>query len=619
MKQLKLFSIVSVMLLFLAACSSSIPNGLDEQTPENTQKEYSASELMMILHCQEMPTMRGCEEYEGVALTDTQVRQGCEMMPTMSMCDGIEEKKMTDMNNMDSGMMYNNNDKISRSIQGLPSAQESQVYNLQEGDSIDISIDIVKKEIAGEEIRMFGYNGQIPGPLLRVDQDSTVYVNVTNNLDMDTTVHWHGLRLENEFDGVPGSTMDVQKPGTSFEYKLDFPDEGIYWYHPHVREDIQQELGLYGNMLVESKYDDYYNIVNKEVPLLLDDILLVNGDVEPFFEDHATRTLMGRFGNVMLINGDDDYSLEFKKGEVVRFYLTSVANTRMFNLSIPGVQLKLVGGDIGSYEKEEYIDSVIIAPAERYTIEVYFKESGDFDIKHINPENKYTIGSIKVLDTVSEQDYSSDFLSLRENKYVKEDIDSFRKYFYKEVDVQIDLSVEMNMGGMSMLDGLTEEEKVEHCEMMPQMSECSKYLDEDHKVDEDHAMKIEWEDEMEMMNSMSTSESITWILRDNSSKKENMDINLDFNVGDKVKIRLYNDPNSAHPMQHPIHFHGQKFLVLEKDGKVSDNLVWKDTVLVPVGSSVDILLDVTNPGEWMAHCHIAEHLESGMMMKFIVK
>ena len=609
MKQIKFISIVSIMLLFLAACSTSI------QIENEVRDEYSASDLMMILHCQEME-MPGCEEYENIELTLEQITLGCQMMPLMSMCKDNEEQKnqMIMTHNMINKEQSN---AISRSTDGLSSAEKSQVYNLNDGDKINLSIDIIKKEIAGQEIRMFGYNGQIPGPLFRVEQDATIYVNVTNNLDMETTVHWHGLRLENKNDGVPGSTMKAQLPGESFKYKLDFPDEGIYWYHPHVREDIQQELGLYGNMLVDSKYDNYYNNVNKEIPLILDDILIKNGDVEPFYSDYATRTLMGRFGNVMLINGDDDYTLEFNKGEVVRFYITNVANTRMFNFSIPGVQFKLIGGDIGSYEKEEYIDSVIIAPAQRYTIEAYFEISGEFEMKHINPNNKYNIGSIKVLNEKSLDDYSSEFLSLNENTYVKEDINNFRSYFEKEVDVQIDLSVEMSMRGMSMLEGLSEQEKIEHCKLMSQMGECAPYLDEEHKI-EPHIIKFEWEDEMEMMNSMSSSENIEWILRDAKSQKKNMDIDLNFNVGDKVKIRLYNDPNSAHPMQHPIHFHGQRFLVLEKDGEKNNNLVWKDTVLVPVGSNIDILLDVTNPGEWMAHCHIAEHLEAGMMMKFNV-
>jgi FtsP/CotA-like multicopper oxidase with cupredoxin domain len=97
-----------------------------------------------------------------------------------------------------------------------------------------------------------------------------------------------------------------------------------------------------------------------------------------------------------------------------------------------------------------------------------------------------------------------------------------------------------------------------------------------------------------------------------------MNFSMSAKIGDKVKIRLFNDPDSDHPMQHPIHLHGQRFIVLSDDGVLNNNLVWKDTVLVPVGHTVDIVVDVTNPGEWMMHCHIAEHLESGMMTSFVV-
>ena len=512
--------------------------------------------------------------------------------------DSAEMNEDMDMSDRNSGMMMGgmNNmgmpdyDVVNRSISNLASAKKTQVMNLEDGDKINLSIDIIKKNIAGKEIRMFGYNGQIPGPLLHVKQGSSIYVNVTNNLDTETTVHWHGLRLDNKFDGVPGVTMKTQKAGESFEYKLDFVDEGIYWYHPHVREDYQQELGLYGNMLVDSKYDDYYNKVNKEVPLILDDILIKNGDVAPFFDGAVNHAMMGRFGNIMLTNGDDDYELDVNKGDVVRFYITNVANTRTFNFTIPGVKLKLIGGDIGSYEKEEFVDSIIIAPAERYTIEAYFDKVGSFNLMNINPMKSYNLGKINVLNKNTESDYSSDFLSLRENEYVKADIDKYRKYFDKEVDAQIDLSVQMN--GMKTGMGMSGESDGD---------------------------EIEWEDTMNMMNQRMTNNSMQWLLIDKETGKENMNIKYKYKVGDKVKIRIYNDPNSMHPMQHPIHFHGQRFLVLDKDGVKNENLVWKDTVLVPVGSYVDILLDVTNPGEWMAHCHIAEHLQSGMMMSFKVE
>lgn len=124
---------------------------------------------------------------------------------------------------------------------------------------------------------------------------------------------------------------------------------------------------------------------------------------------------------------------------------------------------------------------------------------------------------------------------------------------------------------------------------------------------------------MQMMNQMSDTKNVTWKIIDDATKKENMGIHWDFKKGDQVKIHITNDPKSPHPMQHPIHFHGQRFLVTSIDGRRNENLVWKDTVLIPSGHSVDILLDASNPGDWMAHCHISEHLESGMMLNFSVQ
>jgi len=497
-----------------------------------------------------------------------------------------------------------NDELYPTSTQGLEVAKASEIIELKNGDTFDLSIDIIQKEIAGQKIRMFGYNGQIPGPLLKVDQNSQVYLNVTNNLDTNTTVHWHGLRLENEFDGNPGVTMEPQRPGESFEYKLDFVDEGIYWYHPHVREDYQQEMGLYGNMLVDSRYENYYNNVNKEIPIILDDILIEDDGMFPFYKEYGNHGLGGRWGNIMLINGDDNYKLDIRTGEVVRFYITNVANTRVFDFSIPNAKIKLIGSDIGSYEREEFVDSIVISPSERYTIEVLFDKEGDYEFKSITPESEYTLGKIKVSGSsvISKNDFSGNFITLRENKYVIEDINNFKQYFDKKVDVNIKLSLETDSFFASLFT-----------------KGDSDSTDNDwNKVEAGDPDQINWEDTEPRFNKQVKSTDFTWILKDTDTGKKNNDIDLNFKVGDKIKIKIFNDPSISNPSQHPIHFHGQRFLVLEKDGVKSDNLVWKDTVLVPIGSYVDILLDITNPGEWMAHCHIAEHLTSGMMMTFKV-
>jgi FtsP/CotA-like multicopper oxidase with cupredoxin domain len=130
---------------------------------------------------------------------------------------------------------------------------------------------------------------------------------------------------------------------------------------------------------------------------------------------------------------------------------------------------------------------------------------------------------------------------------------------------------------------------------------------------------IEWEDDMVDVNRMTNPTNMRWKLVDRQSGAAGPSIDWRFRVGDQVKIRIVNEMDSDHPMHHPFHIHGAgRFLILSRDGVVEPNLVWKDTVLIPTGQTVDILLDVTHPGVWMAHCHIAEHHESGMFLSFRV-
>jgi FtsP/CotA-like multicopper oxidase with cupredoxin domain len=144
----------------------------------------------------------------------------------------------------------------------------------------------------------------------------------------------------------------------------------------------------------------------------------------------------------------------------------------------------------------------------------------------------------------------------------------------------------------------------------------------DHGHEHSHAAAggIEWEDDMVDVNRMTTPANMRWKLVDPDTGAENAGIDWRFRVGDQVKIRLLNEMAGDHPMHHPFHVHGAgRFLILSRDDVPEPNLVWKDTVLVRTGETVDILLDVTNVGSWMAHCHIAEHHESGMMFSFHVE
>jgi FtsP/CotA-like multicopper oxidase with cupredoxin domain len=483
-----------------------------------------------------------------------------------------------------------------------PEAKPSEIIDMADGDTLHMDASLVRRTIDGREYVMMAYGGMYPGPLIRADRGSKVIVEFTNNIDMPTTVHWHGLRLDNAFDGIPGLTQDPVETGESFTYELKFPDTGMYWYHPHMREDVQQDLGLYGNMLVDPTEEGYYAPVNREVPLILDDILVDSNGLFPYGEDSPTHALMGRFGNVMLINGITDYNLDIDAGEVVRFYLTNVANTRTFNVRFDGARIKVIADDVSKLEREQFVSSVVIAPAERYIVDVYFDEARTYDITNsiqaidhfrgtFVPET-HQLGTVTATGSTT-ADHADAFAEARTNEDTIADIDNFRRHFDKAPDHNLKLTIETK--------GL-------HPLTMRMM-----------EVDTLYFPPIEWNEGMPMMNWLSTGDEAKWTLLDEDTGKKSMEINWQWEVGDVVKIRLFNDPKSFHPMNHPFHVHGQRFVVTHIDGVENRNMAWKDTAIIPVGSTIDILVDVTNPGKWMAHCHIAEHLHAGMMLGFEVR
>lgn len=125
----------------------------------------------------------------------------------------------------------NGQEKLNQSIGNLKQATLPQITELSNGTMFHLNVGKVMKNINGSNVIMYGLNGQVPGPIIKVNQGSTIFVNFTNNIDMNSSIHWHGLKLNNKYDGVPGLTQDEVKPGQSFIYKLDFPNEGVYWYH----------------------------------------------------------------------------------------------------------------------------------------------------------------------------------------------------------------------------------------------------------------------------------------------------------------------------------------------------------------------------------------------------
>ncbi|HZI40592.1 MAG TPA: multicopper oxidase domain-containing protein, partial [Gemmatimonadaceae bacterium] len=326
----------------------------------------------------------------------------------------------------------------------LPAAKPSQVVRLRTGDTLDLTAMLVRRTIKGHDFAMYGFNGQVPGPLIRVRQNATIIVRFHNHIDLPSAVHWHGVRLDNRSDGASGVTQEPVAPGGSFVYSVHFPDAGLYWYHPHVREDVEQAMGLFGNMIVDSPIPDYYARVNSEHVMLLDDLLINDDTLVPFGGDGPDFALMGRVGNVLLVNGELGYTLHVKKGEVARFYLTNAASSRTFNLSFAGVPVKVVASDQSRFEHEELVPSVLLAPAERYVVDVRFPRPGRYAIINaVQTINHYkgefeaevdTLGLVTVDPAPVKADYQRAFATLRVNSAVGAEIDQYRKYFDKAPD-----------------------------------------------------------------------------------------------------------------------------------------------------------------------------------------
>ena len=246
---------------------------------------------------------------------------------------------------------------------------------------------------------MLAYNGSIPARRSRLRR-------ARPSLSMSRTATSKRPCTGTASGSRTGSgTHDTQAPipvGETFTYEISVPDPGAYWYHPHIREDYGQEMGLYGNILVDSAEPEYWAPAHRELLLTLDDILIEDGKVAAFSESETAHVAMGRFGNVMLVAGEPDLELSAKQGEVVRLYLTNTANTRVFNVALPGARMKLVGADSGHYEQEELIEEALLAPLGARRRRRPLRRARRAHPRARTPDRSYGLAGITVTDEPAE-------------------------------------------------------------------------------------------------------------------------------------------------------------------------------------------------------------------------
>lgn len=242
---------------------------------------------------------------------------------------------------------------------------------------------------SGKAITAWGFNNQVPGPVLRAKKGDTLVVRVQNNLPESTMVHWHGIRLPATMDG----TGEVQKsilPGESFEYRFIVPDAGTYWYHSHQNETVQMEKGMYGGIVIE---DDTDPVMDDDRLLLLDDMKLSSnnefkqhGPLGRWIERHD-----GREGSTNLINGKEALALQMYAGQTERWRIVNAASARYFKLSLDGKPFKLIASDGGLLEYPRTVTELLITPGERFDIVVGpFMEGEVFSINSL-PYHRVTM------------------------------------------------------------------------------------------------------------------------------------------------------------------------------------------------------------------------------------
>lgn len=234
----------------------------------------------------------------------------------------------------------------------------------------------------GKTIRAWGFNKQLPGPVLRANVGDTLVVRLTNNLKEATAVHWHGIRLPAAMDGTDAMQKPV-KPGESFEYRFIVPDAGTFWYHSHTNETIQMEKGMYGALIVDDNNDP---VVDGERIFLIDDMKLndKNEFTKPsWFLTKAIERHDGRQGNTLLINGKENPVVNVNGGQTERWRFINSSSARYFVLHLGGKEFKIIASDGGLLEHPITVREALITPGERIDIVLDFKEGETFPIESL--------------------------------------------------------------------------------------------------------------------------------------------------------------------------------------------------------------------------------------------
>jgi FtsP/CotA-like multicopper oxidase with cupredoxin domain len=425
--------------------------------------------------------------------------------------------------------------------------------------------------VEGRQTDVLSYNAAAPSSVLRLKQGVPLRATVENRLEQDTTVHWHGIRLPNAMDGVPGLTQKPIRPGESFDYAFTPPDAGTFWYHPHANSLEQIGHGLAGLLIVEEREP---LAVDRDVAWLLQDWRLTDeGQIAPGFGSMMDAAMSGRIGNLVTVNGAAPVDLELRAGERIRLRLVNGSLARIYALRFGGHRPVIIALDGQPCEPHAPEDGrIILGPAMR--IDILLDAVGEAGKRYAITDDFYDGLAYKLTDIAygpeSVRARPLDVgLALPPNPLPEPNIAIARR---QEIILQGGMMGGGKLKGVGGMNGIA----------MPGMNGGPIWA----------------------INGMSMT----------GDGEMNMPPLFTLQRGESCVLTLLNETAWWHTM----HIHGFSLLMLTRNSVAVPHRQWQDTVLMAPKDTVECAFVADNPGDWMLHCHVTDHQMAGLMTVFKV-
>ena len=415
----------------------------------------------------------------------------------------------------------------------------------------------------GPATAVWTYDGRVPGPVIRARQGESLRLRFENGLPQPSTIHWHGIRIDNAMDGVAGLTQDAVAPGGAFDYVFTPPDAGTYWYHPHNRSWEQVARGLYGLLIVEERNPP---LVDQDLVFVADDWRLTEeGQIDEASLGHMRDwSHAGRLGNWLTVNGVSQPEIPVRSGERIRLRLANCANARVLRFVFEDHVPKVIALDGQPLPNPGDLDGgrVVLAPGQRADLLIDLQLGPGSTAGIMEVSNAAPVEAARFVYHPSEVRRESPLPSphpLPANPLPSApDLDGAQR-----------IEVLMEGGAMGRMSGARHRGK-----------------------------------QLSMRELVSAGQ--VWALNGTAGMTEEPLLRIE--RGQVAILDLINE--TAWP--HAMHLHGHHFTEVERNGRRQTGLPWRDTVLLDIEDRVAIAFLADNPGKWMFHCHMLEHQAGGM-------